>query len=132
MESSRKSRQGGSRRRNSRTFTIDGRRRMKPLPRRFSRAWILYPAISNQQQRWRANQIKAEAAALKKRASELRHLDGGMVEMVQDRYKVPQVRHNAADRHTQYGVIPASGKSSVQFYQLSIFEGSRSRPLEVR
>src|SRR5262245_51666078 len=59
------------------------------------------PSDIQQQQRWRANQIKAEAAALKKRASELRDLDGGMVEIVQDGCKVPQDTHDAADRpHT--------------------------------
>ena len=37
------------------------------------------PGNVQQQQRWRASQVKAEAAALKKRAAELRNLDGGKV-----------------------------------------------------
>jgi hypothetical protein len=37
------------------------------------------PGNVQQQQRWRASQVKAEAAALKKRAAELRDLDGGKV-----------------------------------------------------
>jgi hypothetical protein len=41
-------------------------------------------------QLWRAEQFRAEAAALKKRAAELRKLEGGMVEIVHDGYKVPQ------------------------------------------
>jgi hypothetical protein len=45
-----------------------------------------------EQQRWRASQVKAEAAALKIRAKELRDLDSGMVQIVQDGYKVPQDR----------------------------------------
>src|SRR5262245_22707545 len=48
------------------------------------------PGNIQQQQRWRASQVKAEAAALKKRAAELRDLEGGMVEIVRDGYKVPQ------------------------------------------
>ena len=43
-----------------------------------------------QEQRWRANQLLAEAAALKIRAQELRDLDGGMIEIVEDGCKVPQ------------------------------------------
>jgi len=59
------------------------------------------PAKVQEQQRWRANQVMAEAAALKKRAAELRNLDSGMVEIVQDGYKVPQDRHQGCDRpHT--------------------------------
>jgi len=44
-----------------------------------------------EQHRWRANQLIAEAAALKIRAKELRNLEGnGIVEIVQDGYKVSQ------------------------------------------
>ena len=50
------------------------------------------PGEAQQQQRWRASQVKAEAAALKIRAKELRDLDSGMVQIVQDGYKVPQDR----------------------------------------
>jgi hypothetical protein len=49
------------------------------------------------QQRWRANQLIAETAALKKRAAEIRKLEGGMVEIVQDGYKVPQDRDQCCD-----------------------------------
>ena len=55
------------------------------------------PGNVQQQQRWRASQVKAEAAALKKRAAELRELDGGIVEIVQDGYKVPQDRDQCCD-----------------------------------
>src|SRR5215831_19655573 len=59
------------------------------------------PVDIQQQQRWRANQIMADAAALKIRAQELRDLDGGMVEIVQDGYKIPQDRYQRCDRpHT--------------------------------
>src|SRR5262249_57362457 len=51
-----------------------------------------------EQQLWRASHLKAEAAALKTRATELRDLDGGMVEIVQDGYKVPQHRDQGCDR----------------------------------
>jgi uncharacterized protein YbaP (TraB family) len=50
------------------------------------------PKEVQEQQRWRASQLVADAAALKIRAKELRNLDGGMVEIVQDGYKVPQDR----------------------------------------
>jgi len=43
-----------------------------------------------QEQRWRANQLLAEAAALKIRAQELRDLDGGVIEIVENGCKVPQ------------------------------------------
>ena len=43
-----------------------------------------------QEQRERASQLLAEAAALKIRAQELRDLDGGMIEIVEDGCKVPQ------------------------------------------
>lgn len=59
------------------------------------------PSNIQQQQRWRASHIKSEAAALKIRAQELRDLEGGMVEIVQDSYKVPQERNQGYDRpHT--------------------------------
>jgi hypothetical protein len=48
------------------------------------------PGNIQEQQRWRASQVKAEAAALKIRAKELRDLESGMVQIVQDGYKVPQ------------------------------------------
>jgi hypothetical protein len=40
-------------------------------------------------QLWRAEQMRAEAAALKKRAAELRKLEGGTIDVIQDGYKVP-------------------------------------------
>jgi hypothetical protein len=49
-------------------------------------------------QLWRASQLVAEAAALRKRATEVRKLESGMVEIVQDGYKVPQDRHQTCDR----------------------------------
>ena len=42
-----------------------------------------------EQQRWRAGQLVADAAALKIRAKELRDLDSGMLEIPQDGCKVP-------------------------------------------
>jgi hypothetical protein len=45
----------------------------------------------------RASQLVDEAAALKTRAAELRKLDRGMVELVQDGYKVPQDRDQRCD-----------------------------------
>ena len=48
-------------------------------------------------QLWRAEQLRAEAAALKKRAAELRKLEGGMIEIIQDGYKVPQDRDQYCD-----------------------------------
>jgi hypothetical protein len=48
-------------------------------------------------QLWRAEQLRAEAAALKKRAAELRKLEGGMIEIIQDGYKVPQDRDHRCD-----------------------------------
>jgi hypothetical protein len=51
-----------------------------------------------QEQREHASQLMAEAAALKTRAAELRNLAGGMVEIVQDGYKVPQDRNRGCDR----------------------------------
>ncbi len=47
------------------------------------------PGEAQQQQRWRASQVMAEAAALKKRAGELRKLEGGTIDVIQDGYKVP-------------------------------------------
>jgi hypothetical protein len=49
-------------------------------------------------QLWRVSQLKAEAAALKTRAKELRDLNGEMVEIVQDGYKVPQDRNHGCNR----------------------------------
>ena len=51
------------------------------------------PREIQEQQRQRAGQLVAEAAALKIRAKELRDLEGRMVEIVQDGYKVPQDRN---------------------------------------
>ena len=52
-----------------------------------------------EQQRRRAGQLVADAAALKIRAKELRDLEGGgMVEIVQDGYKVPQDGNQDRDR----------------------------------
>jgi hypothetical protein len=48
-------------------------------------------------QLWRAEQLRAEAAALKKRAAELRKLEGGMIEIIQDGYEVPQDRDHHCD-----------------------------------
>ena len=49
----------------------------------------------------RASQLMDEAAFLKKRAAELRKLEGGMVAIVQDGYKVLQDRNQGCDRsHT--------------------------------
>ena len=48
-------------------------------------------------QLWRAEQLRAEAAALKKRAVELRKLESGMIEIIQDGYKVPQDRDGRCD-----------------------------------
>jgi len=50
------------------------------------------PEDDQQQQRWRASHVMAEAAFLRNRAAELRDLDSAMVEIVQDGYKVPQDR----------------------------------------
>jgi len=50
------------------------------------------PDDVRKQQRWRADQLVADAAALKMRAKELRDLDGGMVDVGPDGYKVPQDR----------------------------------------
>jgi len=47
------------------------------------------PTEVREQQRWRAGQLVADAAALKIRAKELRDLDSGMVEIPQDGCKVP-------------------------------------------
>src|SRR5262249_50026222 len=55
------------------------------------------PVDIQQQQRWRANQIMAAAAALKIRAQELRDLDRGMVKIVEDGYKVPQDQDQCCD-----------------------------------
>jgi hypothetical protein len=41
--------------------------------------------------------LRAEAAALKKRAAELRKLEGGIVEIVPDGYKVPQDVNQGCD-----------------------------------
>ena len=49
-------------------------------------------AADVEDQRWRASQLKADATVLKERAKELRDLDGGMVEIVRNSYKVPQDR----------------------------------------
>jgi hypothetical protein len=51
-----------------------------------------------EQQRWRAGQLVADAAALKIRAKDLREIDRGMVEIVQDGYKDPQDRNQVCDR----------------------------------
>jgi hypothetical protein len=51
-----------------------------------------------EEQSWRASLLKADAAELKKRAKELRNLDRGMVEIVQDGYKVPQDRDRDCKR----------------------------------
>jgi len=48
-------------------------------------------------QLWRAEQLRAEAAALRKRAAELRKLEGGIVEIVPDGYKVPQDQEQYCD-----------------------------------
>ena len=56
------------------------------------------PVDIQQQQRWRAGQIMADAAALKIRAQELRDLEGGIVELVEDGYKVPQDRNHGCGR----------------------------------
>src|SRR5437899_2735839 len=54
-----------------------------------------------EQQRWRASQVMADAEALKIRAKQLRELDGGMVEIVQDGDKVPRDQNKGWDRpHT--------------------------------
>jgi hypothetical protein len=59
------------------------------------------PTEVREQQRWRAGQLVADTAALKIRAKELRDLDGGMVEIVQDGYKVPQDQNKGCNRpHT--------------------------------
>src|SRR5262249_21656343 len=55
------------------------------------------PEDDQQQQRWRASRVMAEAAFLKKGAEELRNLDCGMVETVQDGYKVPQDQNQGCD-----------------------------------
>jgi len=55
------------------------------------------PNEVKEQQRWRASQLMAEAAALKIRAKELRDLDGGMVQIVQDGYKALQDRNLGCD-----------------------------------
>jgi len=55
------------------------------------------PAKIQEQQRWRASHVKAEAAALKIRAKELRDLDSGMIQIVEDGYKVPQDRDQCCD-----------------------------------
>ena len=55
------------------------------------------PEDEQQQQRWRASRVMAEAAFLKKGAEELRNLDGGMVQIVEDGYKVPQDRDQCCD-----------------------------------
>jgi len=47
------------------------------------------PTEVREQQRCRAGQLIADATALKIRAKDLRDLDGGMVEIVLDGYKVP-------------------------------------------
>ena len=48
-------------------------------------------------QLWRAEQLRVEAAALRKRAAELRKLEGGIVEIVPDGYKVPQDQEQYGD-----------------------------------
>jgi len=55
------------------------------------------PVDIQQRQRWRASQVKAEASALKIRAKELRNLEGGIVEIIQDGYKVPQDDNQRCD-----------------------------------
>jgi hypothetical protein len=55
------------------------------------------PDDVRKQQRWRADQLVADAAALKIRAKELRDLDCGMVDIAPDGYKVPQDQNPACD-----------------------------------
>jgi hypothetical protein len=55
------------------------------------------PDDERKQRRWRADQLAADAAALKIRAKELRDLDGEVVEIGQDGYKVPQDRNLGCD-----------------------------------
>jgi len=50
------------------------------------------PDDVRKQQRSRADQLVADVAALKIRTKELRDLDGGMVDVGPDGYKVPQDR----------------------------------------
>ena len=64
---------------------------MKSPLKSFSRLDTL-PAKIQEQQRWRADQLVADVAALKIRTKELRDLDGGMVDVGPDGYKVPQDR----------------------------------------
>jgi len=61
---------------------------MKSPLKRFSRPWILCPPRFKSSNA--ASHVKAEAAALKIRAKELRSLDGDMVEIVRNSSKVPQ------------------------------------------
>jgi hypothetical protein len=62
------------------------------------------PDDIRKRQRWRAEQLVADAAALKIRAKELRELDGGMVDIGSD-YKDPQDRNLGCDGPEQYGAI---------------------------
>jgi len=56
------------------------------------------PDDERKQRRWRADQLAADAAALKIRAKELRELDFGVtVEIGQDGYKVPEDRNLGCD-----------------------------------
>lgn len=50
-----------------------------------------------EQQRWRASQLRADAAALKIRAKDLRELEGGIVGIIQDGYKDPQDEDQCCD-----------------------------------
>jgi len=69
---------------------------MKPPPKRFARLDPL-PHDVRKQQRWRADQLVADAVALKIRAKELRDLDCGMVDIGPDGYKVPQDQNLGCD-----------------------------------
>src|SRR5262245_21859284 len=55
------------------------------------------PDEIQQQQRWRAGQLMADAEALKIRAKELRDLDGGMIEIVPDGYEVRSIGNQYCD-----------------------------------
>jgi len=56
-----------------------------------------YADEGREYQPWPPEQLRAEAAALRKRAAELRKLEGGMIEIIQDGYKVPQDRDHRCD-----------------------------------
>ena len=48
-------------------------------------------------QLWRAEHLRADAAALKKRAAERRKLEGGMLEIIQEGYRAPRDRDHRCD-----------------------------------